>query len=69
MTEPQTDLSAIHDFFREPLRVGEPDVAGALAVFPVFGPQPRQEYVAFAQAREHGVRIVERDGAPRSTSS
>lgn len=61
MTEPQTDLNAIHDFLEEPLRVGEPDVAGALAVFPLFGPEPRQAYVAFAQAREHGVRVVERE--------
>lgn len=62
MTERETDSHTIHDFLAEALRVGEPDVAGALAVFPVFGPTARQEYVAFAQGRERRVRIVEREG-------
>jgi hypothetical protein len=61
-SEPKADLTVIHDFLREPLRVGEPDVAGALAVFPVFGPEPRQTYIAFSAGRERGVRIVEREG-------
>jgi hypothetical protein len=62
MSEPKADFNVIHDFLHEPLRVGEPDLAGALAVFPVFGPDPRQTYIAFATGREHGVRILEREG-------
>ena len=68
MSEPMTDFDAMHHLLGEPLRVGEPDVAGALAVFPVFGPEPRQEYVPFAQGRERGVRIHELEGRGRSTS-
>jgi hypothetical protein len=60
MSEPKADLNVMHHFLHEPLRVGEPDVAGALAVFPVFGPEPRQTYIAFATGRERGVKILER---------
>jgi hypothetical protein len=62
VADPKTALDTIHDSLAEPLRVGEPDVAGPLAVFPVFGPKPRQEYIAFAQGHECGVRVLERDG-------
>jgi hypothetical protein len=61
MTEPKTVSDTIHKFLGEPLRVGEPDVGGPLAVFPLFGPGPHQEYIAFAQGREQGVRILERE--------
>jgi hypothetical protein len=61
MTEPKTASNTIHEFLGESLRIGEPDVVGPLAVFPVFGPEPRQEYVAFAQGRERGVTILERE--------
>jgi len=39
------------------VRVGEPDVAGRLAVFPLFGPAPRLEYVSFAEARAAGAAV------------
>src|SRR3954452_15741899 len=41
------------------LRVGEPDVAGPLAVFPVFGPDPALEYRSFAEACALGAAIRE----------
>jgi hypothetical protein len=41
------------------LTLGEPDVSGPLAVFPVFGPEPRLEYVALAEARERGFSVKE----------
>lgn len=41
------------------LTVGEPDVAGALAVFPVFGPAPRLEYVSYAEAAAAGAAVTE----------
>ena len=56
--------TAIHTaglYLTEPIRVGEPDVAGPLAVFPLFGPEPRFEYRSFAQAVAHGVMIKELD--------
>jgi hypothetical protein len=59
-TEPT--LPTLHDFLAEPLRVGEPDVCSALAVFPIFGPPPIAEYVAFADGVAHGVVVKELDG-------
>ncbi len=50
---------ALSDHLAEPLRLGEPDVHGPLAVFPVFGPAPVLEYVSFAQARAYGISIKE----------
>ena len=47
------------DYLAEPLKVGEPDVFGALAVYPVWGPAPQQSYVSFAQGRDAGVQIKE----------
>jgi hypothetical protein len=41
------------------LSVGEPDVTGALAVFPVFSGEAELEYASFADAREHGASITE----------
>jgi hypothetical protein len=62
MTQPKIAFDTIHDFLGKPLRVGEPDVAGRLAVFPVFGPKPRLEYIAFAEGHKRGVRVLEREG-------
>jgi hypothetical protein len=39
--------------------LGGPQVAGPLAVFPVFGPEPRLEYRAFVQAAEFGAFVKE----------
>jgi hypothetical protein len=60
MTETKTS-DTIHDFLGKSLRVGEPDVAGPLAVFPVFGSEPRLEYIAFAEGHKRGVRAIERE--------
>jgi hypothetical protein len=54
--------ASVNDFLAEPLRVGEPDIAGPLAVFPIFGPEPRAGYQSFAQARKHGVHLGELEG-------
>jgi hypothetical protein len=43
------------------LSLGEPHAAGALAVFPVFGPEPRLDYRAFTQALELGAFVKELD--------
>jgi hypothetical protein len=44
------------------LRVGDPDVAGPLAVFPLFGAAPRLEYVSYAEGASRGVSITELPG-------
>jgi hypothetical protein len=46
----------------EPLRVGDPDVAGPLAVFPVFGRMVDLKFVSFPRGRQHGVVLREMDG-------
>ena len=59
MPQDQIAHPTLHDHLAEPLRIGEPDVHGPLAVFPLFGPAARLEYVSFAQGRAHGVAIKE----------
>ena len=43
------------------LTLGEPQVVGPLAVFPVFGPPPVLQYRAFSAAIEHGAFVKELD--------
>jgi hypothetical protein len=43
------------------LSIGDPQIAGALAVFPVFGAEPGLEYRAFTQALELGAFVKELD--------
>jgi hypothetical protein len=59
-TEPT--LPTLSDFLAAPLRVGQPDVHGPLAVFPLFGPPPVADYVAFADGCARGVLVKELDG-------
>jgi hypothetical protein len=49
----------LNDHLAEPLRVGEPDIHGPLAVFPIFASAPVLEYVSFAQGCAAGVSIKE----------
>ena len=55
----RTHSPSLQDHLAEPLRLGSPDLHGSLAVFPIFGPAPQQEYVSFAQGRALGARIKE----------
>ena len=50
------------DYLEAPLRVGDPDVAGPLAVFPLFGPEPRLRYRSFSQACPLGAEVTEVPG-------
>jgi hypothetical protein len=50
---------SLHDYLAAPLRLGDADVAGPLAVFPIFGPPPVQRYLPFAPALEQGFRLGE----------
>ena len=55
----RTHAPSLQDHLAEPLRLGDPDIHGRLAVFPIFGPAPQQDYVSFAQARAAGASIKE----------
>ena len=54
----------VSEFLSAPLVVGEPDVVGPLAVFPLFGPVPRFEYRSFAEASSFssGASVTELPG-------
>src|SRR5262245_66146732 len=55
-----TTRTALGDLLAAPITVAEPDIVGALAVFPLIASaSPRLEYLAFAPARERGVAINE----------
>ena len=64
MPKTQSPTPTISQYLGEPLRVGKPDLAGPLTVFPIFGPAPQLEYVAFAQGRTAGVIIKELESGP-----
>jgi hypothetical protein len=51
---------SIHTAVRHHL--GEPQISGRLAVYPIFGPQPRLRYRSLAHAVERGAYITELDG-------
>ncbi len=53
--------TTIRDHLSEPIRVEAPDVAGPLAVFPLFGPEPSEQYLSLAKGRALGVKIGEDD--------
>jgi hypothetical protein len=42
--------------------LGEPQLSGPLALYPIFGPQPRLRYRSLAHAVERGAYITELDG-------
>ena len=61
MSPSSTNAPALLDHLGA-LSMRAPDVHGPLAVFPLFGPAPRLEYVSFAQGRAAGVSIKELEG-------
>lgn len=58
-----TNTLHLNNLLSEPLHVGEPDVAGMLAVFPVFGPAPQLKYRSFARGRADGLKVGELEAA------
>jgi hypothetical protein len=57
-------VPTLNAYLEAPIVIGEPDVAGPLAVFPLFGPPARFEYQSLAQGRPQGVWVKElADGA------
>ena len=57
-----TSTDTVERYLAEPLRIGEPTAIENLAIYPLFGPEPRLGYTSFAQGRENGVRIGELEG-------
>ena len=62
MTTTREDEVTIEDYQREPLTVGEPDVSGPIAVYPVFGPAPVQQYISMSRAQALGFKVNEQPG-------
>ena len=60
-TSKQATSPTINQFLAEPLRVGQAAVSGGLAVFPLFGPAPRLEYLSLAEGRKRGAAVHELD--------
>ena len=59
MTANPAHAPTLENHLAEPMRLGEPDVHGPLAVFPLFGPTPGLDYQSFAQGRDAGVPVKE----------
>jgi hypothetical protein len=43
------------------VHLGEPQISGPLAIFPIFGPRPRLRYRSLGQAVKHGAFVTEVD--------
>ena len=59
----RASAKTIGSYLNEPLTVGEPDVSGPLAVFPIFGVDATQRFVSFAQGREAGAVTIKEVGS------
>src|ERR1700755_2929353 len=62
MSAIESPVPTLADFLAAPLRVGDPDVHGPLAVFPRSGPPPVAEYVSFADGVARGRIVKELEG-------
>src|SRR3954449_12879712 len=58
----QSPIPVLSDFLVDQFDVGEPDVTANLAVFPVFGPAPKLEYLSLAEATKLGFNVGELEG-------
>ncbi len=61
MNSPNPATPALNAILGQPLDVGDPDVSGPLAVFPLFGPPAELDYAPFAAVHEQ-VTITELEG-------
>ena len=53
---------SLQQYLESPLSIGDPDIAGPLTAFPLFGPEPKLEYLTFAQGVARGVTVHELQG-------
>lgn len=58
MSETLPNAEPIGATLPDPLEVGEPDAAGPLAVYPIFGPGPAVDYISFSAAHAEGQVMV-----------
>jgi hypothetical protein len=57
-----TAESSISAYLGSPLTLGEPVKSGPLAVYPVFGPDPKQTYISLKEAIGKGLTVKELPG-------
>ena len=62
MTSPVQEPVTIDSYLDQPLRVGEPELSGPMAIYPVFGPPPRQVYISMTRAHSQGFTVKELPG-------
>ena len=60
-TRPEEDLK-VEGYLSGRLKAGEPDVSGPMVVYPVFGPDPKQEYISASRAQKLGLTVKEQSG-------
>jgi hypothetical protein len=60
-TKPQEDVK-IGGYLSGRLTTGEPDVSGPMVIYPVFGPEPKQEHTSVRRAQARGLSVKERPG-------
>ncbi|MBK8293707.1 MAG: hypothetical protein IPK93_02630 [Solirubrobacterales bacterium] len=54
--------STINNYLSQPLTVGEPDISGPMAVYPVFGGEPVLDYTSMSRAHTQGFTSKELPG-------
>lgn len=60
-TIPGTPVT-VENYLSQPLAIGEPDVSGPMAVYPVFGAPPSLSYISMARAHGQGFTVKELPG-------
>lgn len=55
--------AVIDSYLSEPIGVGDPDVSGPLAVFPLFNGGAAEEFISLLRGRERGLKIGEEERA------
>ncbi|MEX0620854.1 MAG: DUF6569 family protein [Solirubrobacterales bacterium] len=60
-TKPQ-EGATVGGYLSGSLTTGEPDVTGPMVVYPVFGPDPTQEYTSVSRAQALGLTVKEQSG-------
>ena len=52
----------VENYLSQPLVLGEPDISGPMAVYPVFGAPPSLGYISMARAHGPGLPVKEHRG-------
>jgi hypothetical protein len=62
MTTRSQEKVTISKYLSGQITAGEPDISGPMAVYPVFGPPPVQEYISMSHALPLGFTVKEQPG-------